>query len=139
MPGVFWSEYLAAHARRLYTAVTDAARVAAALLATRLARGRLALGVMKPRYAYLVLALGLVVVGYVVMRVQNYHEARSWNIEVKVRAPVYESSSYPYGSQSPPNAIVGYIEVGSKPDVRGMEYGKDWPMALSAPLLRIPG
>ena len=37
-----WCEYLAAHARRLYTAVTDAARVAAALLATRLAGGRLA-------------------------------------------------------------------------------------------------
>ena len=37
-----WCEYLAAHARRLYAAVTDAARVAAALLATRLAHGRLA-------------------------------------------------------------------------------------------------
>jgi len=37
-----WCEYLAAHARRLYGAVTDAARVAAALLATRLSRGRLA-------------------------------------------------------------------------------------------------
>ncbi len=37
-----WCEYLAAHARRLYGAVTDTARVAAALLATRLARGRLA-------------------------------------------------------------------------------------------------
>src|SRR3989441_2599093 len=37
-----WCEYLAAHARRLYGAVTDAARVAAALLATRLAHGRLA-------------------------------------------------------------------------------------------------
>ena len=36
-----WCEYLAAHARRLYATVTDAARVAAALLATRLARGRL--------------------------------------------------------------------------------------------------
>src|SRR5713226_6178734 len=37
-----WCEYLAAHARRLYGAVTDAARVAAALLATRLSEGRLA-------------------------------------------------------------------------------------------------
>ncbi len=37
-----WCEYLAAHARRLYGAVTDTARVAAALLATRLAHGRLA-------------------------------------------------------------------------------------------------
>ena len=32
--GAAWCEYLAAHARRLYAAVTDAARVAAALLAT---------------------------------------------------------------------------------------------------------
>ena len=37
-----WCEYLAAHARRLYAAVADAAQVAAALLATRLAGGRLA-------------------------------------------------------------------------------------------------
>ena len=35
-------EYLAAHARWLYGAVTDAAGVAAALLATRLSHGRLA-------------------------------------------------------------------------------------------------
>jgi hypothetical protein len=34
-----WCEYLAAHARQLYGAVTDVARVAAALLATRLAGG----------------------------------------------------------------------------------------------------
>ena len=30
-----WCEYLAAHARRLYATVTDPARVAAALLATK--------------------------------------------------------------------------------------------------------
>jgi putative DNA primase/helicase len=41
-PAAAWCEYLAAHARRLYAAVTDAARGAAALLATRLSRGRLA-------------------------------------------------------------------------------------------------
>jgi len=35
-----WCEYLAAHARRLYAAVTDAARVAAALLASDPARRR---------------------------------------------------------------------------------------------------
>jgi putative DNA primase/helicase len=39
---VAWGEYLAAHARRLYASVTDAARVAAALLATKIKRGRLA-------------------------------------------------------------------------------------------------
>ena len=39
---VAWCEYLEAHARRLYATVTDAVRVAAALLATRITRGRLA-------------------------------------------------------------------------------------------------
>ena len=39
---VAWGEYLAAHARRLYASVTDAARVAGALLATTIRRGRLA-------------------------------------------------------------------------------------------------
>ncbi len=41
-PAAAWCEYLTAHARRLYADVTDAARGAAALLATRLAGGRLA-------------------------------------------------------------------------------------------------
>jgi putative DNA primase/helicase len=40
--GVAWCEYLEAHARRLYATVTDAARVAATLLATRITGGRLA-------------------------------------------------------------------------------------------------
>jgi hypothetical protein len=37
-----WCQYLEAHARRLYATVTDRVRVAAALLASRMARGRLA-------------------------------------------------------------------------------------------------
>jgi hypothetical protein len=37
-----WCQYLEAHARRLYATVTDRVRVAAALLASRIARGRLA-------------------------------------------------------------------------------------------------
>jgi hypothetical protein len=37
-----WCRYLEAHARRLYATVTDRVRVAAALLASRIARGRLA-------------------------------------------------------------------------------------------------
>ena len=37
-----WCEYLEAHARRLYATVTDRVRVAAALLANRITRGRLA-------------------------------------------------------------------------------------------------
>ena len=36
-----WCTYLEAHARRLYASVTDPARVAAALLAGKVARGRL--------------------------------------------------------------------------------------------------
>jgi len=39
---VAWCAYLEAHARRLYATVTDAARVAAVLLASRITRGRLA-------------------------------------------------------------------------------------------------
>ena len=38
---VAWCEYLQGHARRLYASVTDQARVAAAVLATQLAHGRL--------------------------------------------------------------------------------------------------
>ncbi len=37
-----WCTYLAAHARRLYAMLTDAARVAAAVLATKITHGRLA-------------------------------------------------------------------------------------------------
>jgi hypothetical protein len=37
-----WCQYLEAHARRLYATVTDRVRAAAALLASRMARGRLA-------------------------------------------------------------------------------------------------
>jgi Protein of unknown function (DUF3987) len=37
-----WCQYLGAHARRLYATVTDRVRVAAALLASRMAQGRLA-------------------------------------------------------------------------------------------------
>jgi len=36
-----WCTYLQVHARRLYASVTDPARVAAALLARKVARGRL--------------------------------------------------------------------------------------------------
>src|SRR5258707_12787666 len=36
-----WCTYLAAHARRLYAMLTDAARVAAAVLATKITHGRL--------------------------------------------------------------------------------------------------
>ena len=44
-----WCQYLEAHARRLYATVTDRVRVAAALLASRMARGRLASPFTAPR------------------------------------------------------------------------------------------
>src|SRR5436309_13847640 len=92
--------------------------------------------ILKPRYIYVVayvvaglllLASALVVVGYLGMRFQNDREALRWDIEIKVRAPIYANPSYPYGSQSPPNPIIGYLEVGSKPDVRRMEFVEPWP------------
>jgi len=48
---VAWGEYLQGHARRFYASVTDMARVAAALLATKIARGRLA-GPLTAREVY---------------------------------------------------------------------------------------
>ena len=92
--------------------------------------------VLKPRYIYVVayvvaglllLASALVVVGYLGMRFQSDIEALRWDIEIKVRAPIYANPTYPYGSQSPPNPIIGYLEVGSKPDVRRMEFVEPWP------------
>jgi hypothetical protein len=82
---------------------------------------------MKTRYVCLLLLLSLVLGVYAVFRVQNYYEARSFDLRVKVRTPVYERSRYPYATQSPLNTIVGYLEVGSTPDVRGMTYDKPWP------------
>jgi hypothetical protein len=44
-------------------------------------------------YRVVVVALCLGIGVYVVFRVQNYCEARSWNIEINVRTPVYETSA----------------------------------------------
>src|SRR6267143_2557621 len=85
---------------------------------------------MKPRYlvaGLLLLASALVGVGYLGMRFQSNIEALRWDIEIKVRAPVYANPTYPYGSQSPPNPIIGYLEVGSKPHVRRIELVEPWP------------
>src|SRR6266403_2273929 len=87
---------------------------------------------MKARYIYLVaglllLASALVLVGYFGMRSQSDMEALRWDIEIKVRAPIYANPTYPYGSQSPPNPIIGYLEVGSKPHVRRMGFVEPWP------------
>jgi len=87
---------------------------------------------MKPRLVYLVLALvflalGLAAIGYFGMRFQSNREALRWDIEIKVRAPIYANPTYPYGSQSPPNPIIGYLEVGSKPHVRRVAFVEPWP------------
>ena len=55
---------------------------------------------MKPRYIYLaagllLLASALVVVGYLGMRFQSDIEALRWDIEIKVRAPIYANPTYP--------------------------------------------
>jgi hypothetical protein len=82
---------------------------------------------MTERRVFLILAVILIACGYAALRLEGYYEAQRWQFDVSVRAPAYENSSYPYGSQSPPNAIVGYIEVGTQPDARSMDYGKDYP------------
>ena len=45
----------------------------------------------------------------------------------EIRAPIYANPTYPYGSQSPPNPIIGYLEVGSKPHVRRIALVEPWP------------
>lgn len=70
--------------------------------------------------------VGVVAAGVGAWRVHNYYEARSWHIEVKERAPVYEDDAYPYASQSPRNRIVGYLEPGEAADVSSINYGKDY-------------
>ena len=87
---------------------------------------------MKPRAVYLVLALvflalAFVVVGYLGMGFQSNTEALRWDVEIKVRAPIYANPTYPYGSESPPNPIIGYLEVGSKPHVRRVAFVEPWP------------
>jgi hypothetical protein len=77
--------------------------------------------------ALLLVASALAVIGYLRMYFQSQTEALRWNIEVKVRAPVYANPSYPYGSQSPPSSVIGYLEVGSKPHVRRVAYDDPWP------------
>ena len=77
--------------------------------------------------ASLLVASALAVIGYLGMYFQIQTEALRWNLEVQVRAPVYANPSYPYGSQSPPNPVIGYLEVGSKPHVRRVAYDDPWP------------
>jgi hypothetical protein len=54
-------------------------------------------------------------------------KAQSWLLEVKIRAPVHENEAYPYGSNSPPNRVVAYLQPGEKPQVISGGFGKEWP------------
>ena len=74
----------------------------------------------------LLIASAMVLAGYLAAYLQGQTEALRWNIEIKVRAPVYANPSYPYGSQSPPNPIIGYLEVGSRPHIRRVAYDDPW-------------
>ena len=75
----------------------------------------------------LLFASAFVIVVYLSMGFQDNIEALRWDIEVKVRAPIYANPTYPYGSASPPNPIIGYLEVGSKPHVRRVVLVEPWP------------
>jgi hypothetical protein len=80
---------------------------------------------MRARGTVIIVASILAITGGIWL--YNYREAQSWLLEVRTSAPIYETDEYPYGSQSPPNRVVGYLKPGEKPDVISMGYGKDWP------------
>jgi hypothetical protein len=71
----------------------------------------------------------LLVTGIAFLRITNYYEAQSWKISTDGNkpSPVYETDFYPYGSQSPPNRIIGYLKPGEVADIVSMGSGKEWP------------
>jgi hypothetical protein len=71
----------------------------------------------------------LLVAGIAYVRITDNLEARSWKISTNGNkpSPVYETDIYPYGSQSPPNRIIGYLKPGEVADIVSMGYGKEWP------------
>lgn len=80
---------------------------------------------MKVRNIAFAIAVFVAVVG--VVQLVNYWGTQSWHLDVKTRAPVYETDEYPYGSQLLPNKVVGYLEPGDIPKVLAMHYGNEWP------------
>jgi len=75
----------------------------------------------------LLLVFALAGVGLLGMLFESNIEAERWDVEVSVRAPIYANPTYPYGSESPPNSIIGYLEVGSKPHLRRIVLVEPWP------------
>jgi hypothetical protein len=61
------------------------------------------------------------------LELERHYQARAWRVEAKVRAPVYETAVYPYGSQSPSNRVVAYLGPGERPEVLAVDFGKEWP------------
>ena len=54
------------------------------------------------------------------------------NVEMRIRSmnlreKTLNKKDVPYGSQSPPHPIIGYLEVGSKPHVRRIALVEPWP------------
>jgi hypothetical protein len=80
---------------------------------------------MKAHNVTLAIATVMAVVG--VVQLDNYWAAQNWHLEVKTRTPIYKTDDYPYGSQSLPNKVIGYLNPGEKPNILGMDYGKEWP------------
>lgn len=79
---------------------------------------------MKPtRIAVVLVVLAAVVV---VLRLNAHREMQGWRIDTKAPTPIYETDSYPYGSQSHLNPVVGYLNPGDRPKIIGMSYGKEW-------------
>lgn len=73
------------------------------------------LGVMKSHTPTFVLVIASMLVASLLTL--RDAKAQSWLLEVKTRAPVYENEAYPYGSNSPPNRVVAYLQPGEKPQV----------------------
>jgi len=81
------------------------------------------------RSANVVIIILILAAGATFLRIADYFEARSWRVSTNgnISSPIYETDNYPYGSQSPPNRVVGYLKPGEIADIVSMGYGKEWP------------
>ena len=77
----------------------------------------------------IIFLIAILVAWAIYLQVLDYFEARSWRISANgnIPSPIYETDIYPYGSQSPPNQIIGYLKPGEVADIVSMGYGKEWP------------
>ena len=78
------------------------------------------------RLVELLAAVAVVSAAFGLLTLDGYYEARTWQLEAKKPAPIYETDIYPYASGSPPNRIVGYLNPGVSPEIIGMGKGKEW-------------